>query len=378
MRWHILTGEYPPQPGGVSDYTRQVAAGLAREGDEVHVWAAAHAGPGPGDGGVVVHRLPDHFGPRGLVSLDRGLCRFGPHDRLLVQYVPHMYGCKAMNLAFCTWLRLRARRPWVMFHEVAFPVRRGQALRHNVLGRVTHAMATLVAGSAVRVFVSIPRWHEVLRRCCRLRRPAHWLPVPSNVPTRADVGAVGRARADLLAGGGEVLLGHFGTFGDVAPLLRALLPPLLRRDAGRRAALIGRGSTAFAANLVAHEPDLAGRVRARADLPAEDVAAHLAACDVLVQPYADGVSSRRGSVMAGLALGRPVVTTNGAATEPIWAAEGLVEAAPVGHVTALLEKVEGLLASPDLRARLAGRGRAGYDARFSCERTIEVLRGVTT
>lgn len=27
-RWRLLMGEYPLQPGGVSDYTRQVARGL--------------------------------------------------------------------------------------------------------------------------------------------------------------------------------------------------------------------------------------------------------------------------------------------------------------------------------------------------------------
>src|SRR5271170_7879191 len=35
---HIITPEYPPQPGGVSDYTAQVAEGLAQAGEEVHVW----------------------------------------------------------------------------------------------------------------------------------------------------------------------------------------------------------------------------------------------------------------------------------------------------------------------------------------------------
>ena len=30
--WAILTGEYPPQPGGVSDYTLQVCRGLAAAG----------------------------------------------------------------------------------------------------------------------------------------------------------------------------------------------------------------------------------------------------------------------------------------------------------------------------------------------------------
>ena len=37
--WNIITGEYPPQPGGVSDYTRLVAHGLADAGDEVCVYA---------------------------------------------------------------------------------------------------------------------------------------------------------------------------------------------------------------------------------------------------------------------------------------------------------------------------------------------------
>ncbi len=37
--WQIVTGEYPPQPGGVSDYTRLVARGLAGAGDRVEVWA---------------------------------------------------------------------------------------------------------------------------------------------------------------------------------------------------------------------------------------------------------------------------------------------------------------------------------------------------
>ena len=39
IRWVILTGEYPPQSGGVSDYTRLVVEGLAAVGDEVAVYA---------------------------------------------------------------------------------------------------------------------------------------------------------------------------------------------------------------------------------------------------------------------------------------------------------------------------------------------------
>ena len=66
-----------------------------------------------------------------------------------------------MNLAFCSWLLLRKPlAPWVMFHEVAFPREPGQPWRHQVLGKVTHVMAGMMAKAAERIFVSVPRWEE--------------------------------------------------------------------------------------------------------------------------------------------------------------------------------------------------------------------------
>ena len=66
-RWVILTGEYPPQPGGVSDYTRLVVEGLAAARDEVAVYAPPQGiGPDSATFGVRVRRLPNRFGLRGL------------------------------------------------------------------------------------------------------------------------------------------------------------------------------------------------------------------------------------------------------------------------------------------------------------------------
>ena len=44
-RWAVLTGEYPPQPGGVADYTALVAGGLAAASDLVTVYAPPAAAP---------------------------------------------------------------------------------------------------------------------------------------------------------------------------------------------------------------------------------------------------------------------------------------------------------------------------------------------
>ena len=115
----MITGEYPPQTGGVSDYSRLVAHGLAAAGDHIDVYAPEGPGVEPDDN-VTLHRLPGHFGARALVQLSRALRR-RPGDRLLVQYVPHAFGLKAMNLPFCLWLYSHARRNGgavVIFHEV--------------------------------------------------------------------------------------------------------------------------------------------------------------------------------------------------------------------------------------------------------------------
>src|SRR5215472_6234377 len=144
MAWHIVTGEFPPQRGGVSDYTYHLAEGHARRGREVHIWA-----PGTQPGvtlpiAVHLHPLPRGFGLRWLRALDRGLSAYSGEQMILVQYVPHMYGWKSMNLPFCCWLARLRRNVWVMFHEVAFPFLTGQPLRHRVLATVHRLMARIV------------------------------------------------------------------------------------------------------------------------------------------------------------------------------------------------------------------------------------------
>jgi glycosyltransferase involved in cell wall biosynthesis len=371
-RWMILTGEYPPQSGGVSDYTQLVARELAGAGDEVHIWAPAFADATPALGGVIVHRLPDHFGWRGLAHLRAGL-RSG--DRLLVQYVPQMYGCRGMNLPLCLWLRYACPvRPWVMFHEVASPVLPGQPLRHRVQALVQRRMAVLVARSAERVFVSTPAWEPQLARFAPGCSPI-WLPVPSNLPHAAGQGAAAEVRRGLGAGDDTLVVGHFGTFNPlITVLLEEVFPRLLAAEPGRIGLLIGLGGEAFAARLLARYPALHGRIRATGLLPLEEIAAHLAACDLLVQPYPDGVSTRRTSLMAGLALGRPIVTTRGELTEPLWLQSGTVALEPAGVAPALLDAAEALLHDPRRREQLGASGRAFYAEHFSPQRLIATLR----
>lgn len=381
MRWHIISGEYPPQPGGVSDYTRLVAQGLAEQGDAVDVWAPAVAAPAAesDDAGVTVHRLPDQFGRRSRQMLAQHLDRLPSPQRLLVEYVPHAFGWRAANVPFCLWLASRRSDSiWVMFHEVAFPFERGASVRLNLLAAANRLMAALVGGAAERAFVSIPAWRPWVESMLSPGTPVAWLPVPSAIPVVAVANAAGaKGQVGVIRaryGGGRLLVGHLGTYGRlVKPLLDASIPALVA-EADCSVLLMGRGSDTASRELMASHPALAGRVGASGPLAPADLSAHVSACDLMLQPYPDGVSTRRTSTMVGLSHGRAVVTTEGALTEPMWRESNAVALVPVGEPDRLVAAARSLLSNVPARTALAERGRSVYDARFDVRHTIAALR----
>ena len=95
---------------------------------------------------------------------------------------------------------------------------------------------------------------------------------------------------------------------------------------------------------------------------------------MLIQPYPDGVTTRRTSVMAGLANGCAVVTTDGKLTEDVWRAAGCVAMAPAGDTAALCTRTRELLAEQSAREALQARAAAAYDAYFALRHTIDALR----
>jgi glycosyltransferase involved in cell wall biosynthesis len=373
--WHIISPEYPPQAGGVADYTRLVALGLAAHGDRVHVWAPAVTGAEPADAGIEVHRLPGGFGPRSLAAFGRALDAVGP-GQMLVQYVPQGYGVKGMNLPLCLWLFARRRVGiTVMFHEVAVALGRQQSMRHNVIGVVNLAMAFVLAHAARRCFAAAAAWEPRLRLLAPAGTAISWLPVPSNVPVVDDPAGVLAVRKTLMVEGG-VVLGHFGTAREswIAAQLTAVVPSLLRERPDAAFLLIGRDSPDLRSRLFAGTPELHGRVRATGPLAPTDLSRHLGACDLMLQPYADGVSTRRGSMMAALAHGRPVVTTSGTFTEPLWRQSGALALADTGDLAAMRAALAHLMDDAGERKRLGAAASELYTRCFDIAHTIAALR----
>jgi glycosyltransferase involved in cell wall biosynthesis len=199
-----------------------------------------------------------------------------------------------------------------------------------------------------------------------------WLPVPGCETTTN--GAHGDS-SSIVATLGRPLVGHFGTYGAaVAVLLEERLAGVMEGASRPALLLLGRGGEAFATRLLARYPQWRGRVHAPGYLPADRLDAHLTACDVLVQPYPDGITVRRTSAMAALARGRAVVTTTGHLTEPLWADHAAVALVDVGDAGRFTGEVERLLGDASARQGLEARARAAYDAHFSVDRLIHTLR----
>jgi glycosyltransferase involved in cell wall biosynthesis len=384
--WHLITSEYPPQAGGVSDYTQMVAKGLAAAGDEVHVWCPpagsvamdASASEERDSSGVFVHRELGDIKPADLRRVGKLLDEFSAPRRMLVQWVPHGYGYRSMNLPFCLWLRQRAARHRdiveVMVHEPYLAFGEG-SWRQSGVAAVHRLMTMVLLNAAERVWMSIPAWEARLRPYA-LRRtlPFRWLPISSNIPVVDDPARAAAIRAHY-APAGEHIIGHFGTYArHIRELLLKSVPSLLRGRADCVMLFMGRGSRAMQAELVSKFPDLEGRAHATDTLAAAELSSHLSACDVMLQPYIDGVSSRRTSVMVGLSHGVPIVTTSGRLTESLWRESEAVALTTVEDVEALSKTAERLLADAMIRRRMSAAARTLYDECFAMQRTIAALR----
>lgn len=376
--WHLITSEYPPQPGGVSDYTRLVASALAAAGDTVHTWCPPSERETPMAPGVEVHRELGRIAPADLYRVGQMLNRFSAPRRLLVQWVPHGYGHQSVNLPFCLWLwkrvKLNGDSLEIMVHEPYLAFGEG-SWKQNAAAMVHRLMVTLLLNAARHVWISIPAWESCWRpyafgRCV----PFAWLPIPSCIPVTDDPAGVAALRTHF-APTERYLVGHFGTYGKhIATPLMALLPLLLQASSNIEVLLLGRGGEIFREELVGEHPHLANRIHAAGPLNGADTSRYLSVCDVMIQPYPDGVSSRRTSVMAGLAHGLPIISTTGPLTESLWIEDGAVSLAPAGEVSTIVESVRRLLADATERKRMSAAARALYRERFDVTHTIAALR----
>jgi glycosyltransferase involved in cell wall biosynthesis len=371
LRIGLVTGEYPPLQGGVGAFTYQLARHLHALGHEIHVITSRAARPAPPGGerpswrslnepvavpyGMVHPRARRwRWGDVGMIA---DLTRRYNLDVLNVQYQAAAFNMRsaAINLAP---LRLRGLVTVVTtFHDLRVPYLfpRAGALRQTVVRWLARASRGAIATNRPD--------YDQLRAWGLAAEAARQIPIGSNIPTRfSGPDIVAAVRRQLGLRPADALLGYFGFLHESkgADLLLHALAGLPDRVhlvfiGGRTGASDRANNQAFVAELDAliDRLDLGERVHWTGFLDDAGVSEHLQASDLMVLPYQDGISLRRGTFMAALAHGRPILSTTPAAPLPELRHDDNVWLVPPGDAGALTAGLARLLDDAPLRDRLA-------------------------
>jgi glycosyltransferase involved in cell wall biosynthesis len=382
--------------GGVGDFTREAGLALNGLGAQVSVISSTGAGMVPSsDEGTTIGRdglrltlfpVVQRWNLSSWSRIIELLRRIKPQI-LNIQYQTAAYQMHpAVN--FLPWrLRRCDQRPKVAttFHDLKLPYlfpKAGPARRW-----VTKA---LIGGSEGNIVTNV---EDQMQAQTYGARNLHLIPIGSNIHPQAPPGYDREGwRKRWGVGPEETLLSYFGFLneskgGEV--LFRALAQLV---HSGHKAKLLmigGRVGSSDPTNIaylqkmeaLIEELNLTEYISWTDYVGGQEVSANFWASDICVLPYRDGVSFRRGTLMAALAHGMPIVSTY-PQVEVAEIIEGENMAlVPPDDVKALAGKIAQLAASSALRRRLA-RGAVELSNLFSwqsiAEKTMKVYEEILT
>ena len=319
MKIGLITGEYPPQQGGVGDFTRELARALLAAGHGAQVitgcarQGACHT---LREDGIVVQRVIGSWGMRCWRQIADAVQR-EHFDILNIQYEPAAYAMEVgVNFLPSKWARRQIKVPVVTtFHDLQVPYLFPKAgpLRWKVVDYLArHSDAAIVTNGEDHA--RLTNFHFPTSKL-------YTIPIGSNIdPALAGEFDRSAERARWGIQPEEFLLGYFGFLNlskggaDLMQALKTLsdhgLPVRLLLIGGRTGSSDPTNAK-YAAEVerVIKSLGVKDSVIATGYLEPSAVSRALSVCDVMVLPYVDGASLRRGSLLAAIAHGKAIVTT---------------------------------------------------------------------
>ncbi|MBN2306015.1 MAG: glycosyltransferase family 4 protein [Anaerolineae bacterium] len=369
MRIGQITGEYPPMQGGVGAYTKELAKALIDLGHELFVFtdyraAANHVIP-------EIHVTADaHSWGWGTLSRVRHWANAQRLDVVNIQYQ-----AAAFNMAaFVHLLPMRVGNARVVttFHDLLVPYLFPKA------GPLRYQAVLTLARSSDGVIVTNRGDYDRLVPVKSDARLQH-IPIGSNIAPQLPPDynrSVWRAALGIQPS--DIVIGYFGFLNaskGVETLLQALR---LTLDKGLPVKLLmigGRTGTSDPANIVyarevdqmVEDLDLLDHIRWTGFVDDQAVSGHLTAADMVALPFRDGVSFRRGSLMAALVHGCAIITTHPQIDEPDLIEQNTMRLIPPDSSTALCIAIEDLADNADLRKAM-GRRACELSREFAWDR----------
>lgn len=312
MKIALVSGEYPPMQGGVGDFSREIVLAWAEQGHVVSVYTDQR-NQLPANETRRYQHFPIVHADWGWRALWRLRQQLNQADVVNIQYQAAAYGKMRLPIHFLP--RLLSCPTVVTFHDLRVPYLfpKAGALRTKALQWLAQASMGVIATN--------PEDAHTLKHSWKLTNVRE-IPIGSNIPNCPPpdyAKANWRAQYGILTG--EFALGYFGFLNPSkgGETIIAALANLLEQGVAAKLVLIGgqAGSSdpstnnAFAEelNTLAQNLGVADRIVRTGYLPAPQTSAALLSCDLMLQPYRDGASFRRGTFMACLNHGKPTITT---------------------------------------------------------------------
>ncbi len=350
---------------GVRDHARRLGDALAAEGVECSFWWLDRA---PGSFGATRKQL------RGWLREVHQALERDPPDAILLHYSVFSYSYKGLPVFVRpVFAALAGTAPvFVLLHEFAYPWFYGGW--RGALWAVTQRLATIevMRASAGAIATVDVRADWLRTRRWLPSRPVLSAPVFSNLPDPS---------AGVRPDPGAAVVGLFGYSyqgAAVSLVVEALAAVRAARPDARLLLLGAPGahSPAGAAwRAAAERAGFADALLFTGPLPAQELSDALASSALLLFADTAGPSSRKTTLAASLAAGRPVVAVAGPMGWRRMIDGGAIRVAEP-TVTGLSSAILDLLGDADAGDELGRAGRDFYEREMEISRTATAVRGL--
>ncbi|MBI5788263.1 MAG: glycosyltransferase family 4 protein [Candidatus Schekmanbacteria bacterium] len=369
MKICVISPYYPPHVvcDGIADYTEKLCRHMAQRGHRIIVLASIgyKASSNDNDDSIHVNPFVAKWDFRAFLKLLK-LCRQERFDAVNLQYSPPLYGF---------WFKLLF--PLVSLicpTTVTFHTLTGGGHPNKLIAPVLALFCSHCISANEEVSYLIKKylpWENPVQ-----------IPIGSNIdPVEIDPQLIRQKYNPE----NKLILTHFGLFypGKGVETILEAAQQLKTEFAGFKLFMLGErwpGKEDYYLGLQQKAKDLgldewitwAGYLHEKA------VSEYLAITDIMLLPYDQGASIRRGSLIAALSAGLPVITTYPAIPSVYIQADENIAVVPSKNSQALKDKILALANDPAARKRLGENARR-LSGEFSwdniAQKTLQLLEG---
>lgn len=375
MKIGLICPHLPPRICGVGDYTARLATELANQGHSVCI---ATAEPAPDNiGGCEVKSFAMPWASSAFSEMARWFSG-KKLDRIILQYTPQLYAPATLGVhpalaVFIGRLKRVLGVPIIVtVHEAHYPV--GIDARGVLLGVPQFFQFNAIAASADKAFFTYtPTKEKTARRLFWRKHRFAYSPVGSNIPVANSISAESRTIFEAVRSAipeKQKILFHFGgahptrQFDFTFKAFQEALSSLGNESVVLVFAGLTRQSCEQVARATGYD-NLLPFIRALGVIPSEVASLWLKASTLVLSPFSDGISTRRGSAMAAFAHGCAVIGTRGTSTDASIDWDSFCALAPSNNANAFVDETVGLLTDPARAQALGKRAEQYYENAFS-------------